>query len=274
MDTSEKFNELNVHLKVLIITSLVVIHLLGIILFISNGIYLKISRGYDSARISMKRFTKRERKHTNPKSTRRCKILPATAYNMLFLYQAILMGFDIILAFLFTFQEKWNYHFNKYYDVSNALWITAASNCALIVLYILDIFGFNRDATKAYAELGNIHCRDIFEFMCFLLFWMSFLLMLVCLGLDCSVLKPPLKDLASGQATISLAIAVVLLFLCSVCCRSSGGLQGKDIKTISKPEAVAILTEKRKNIPYIDWKISCGHKDGDSKLCNFLKIEY
>ena len=275
MDTSEKLNEFNVHLKVLTITSFVVIHLLGIILFISNGIYLRISRGYDSARMSMETFTKRERKHTNPKSTRRCKILQATAYNMLFLYQAILIGVDIILALLFTFQEKWNYHFNKSYDVdlSSALWTSAAAGLGLIFMLIFSrLYPCTRQSSQAHAQLGNIHAGDIFEFICFLLFWISLLLMLFCAGLDCSVLNSPLTELAAGDATIPLVIAYVLLFVCSICYYVKLAL--KDFILISKPEAVAILTAERKNIPFIYWNIICSHHENESKLFRFLKIEY
>ena len=83
----------------------------------------------------------------------------------------------------------------------------------------------------------------ILEMGHFALFWTCFLLMSVRAGLGCNTL----------DVGIVLAVVHILLVFFGIVYIKSQNIN----KIISKREAVIILTEKRQNIPSLDWRINC-----------------
>ena len=195
------------------------------------------------------------------------KIRTTTACNCLVLYYMILTGFDVIFALLLQFNENWIDHFNEDNYFPDILWLLAAVTFVFVIIKFL--FHFKISTAKPHDHFEKIHCADIFEFGNFALFWMCFFLMSVCSGWDCSVLKSPLTELASGFAGILLAVTYILLLLCSIFYTKR-----QNIKIISKREAIIILTEKRQNVPSLDWHIACSKfEEGFGKSFSLLRNE-
>ena len=244
-------------IEAVVIVGIVIAHLLGVLLFMLNACYLKVTRGYDKSR----NVNTGNEELDKLKSKRCCKLRSFKAMNFLVMYHVMLVILDFIIAFIHLSQDPED----RVLSITpTVIWILPG--IAYMVLFIFMPIAM-MCGLGTLAHTGPLHAFNIFDFLHLVIFWASLICMLTCAGADCSGLHSDLQNLASGYAAIPFAWSY-LLMIWGACMNKGFFKLGK--KVISKQDALNFINEKLQETPSIEWTVSCGHSVTTGKRSKFL----
>ena len=228
--------------KVLVILCIVVAHLLGVVLFGLNAMYLGLTRAYDT-----KEYHYENEDLDLLKSKRCCKIRNGKVINVLVIYHVILQIADFVVVFFSESNRESEYAVD---------WPTHWLLPGMHYIIFLGITSIAMRLNSSFAHIGPIHVSNTFEFLHFVIFWASIFYMSICAGVGCENLAPELRDLASGYAAIPMGWSYLIMLVGAWC--NSDNFDCSDF-IISIQDFMRYLNGELHKTPKIWMNVSCGY---------------
>ena len=276
----------------LIAVILVIVHSIGLFLFIVNSTYLlRIGESLGTALLC-----KSEQDFEDSDKKRCCKVSSSKACSLVLFYHLVLIAVDLIVAIVsFTDAAFWNeddIYFNvvfdeKPMDVGTVLFFAASVNYIVLMLYMIPfvLLPLARKP-KRINNIGKLVTYNMFSFYNFLVFWGLIYIIIYCRKSDlCDELPSAFQIIGrqygdtsyrrrhgdiSHLAVILLVIVYVIMLVEAWVLKqyiivSPFGNRSSPIDEVSKDEAVVIMKNKMKEAPYIAWTIRC---PGENQCCD------
>ena len=151
-----------------IMVAFVVLHTIGIVVFIINALYLLCTRGYGSVKTSEHLLSKYGERLNNTGLKRRCQLRNGFAINCLIVYHTLLTVVGVIFTLMCEFQDIFESQYLK------IMWnYGVISYCILLVLVVP--YSCVCNASKTRAHIGPIHACVALDFLHFAIFWALFI---------------------------------------------------------------------------------------------------
>ena len=244
--------------KDLVILGIVVTHLLGVLLFGINSMYLWVTRGYDPNEYHC------ENEDLDVlKSKRCCKMRNGKAVNVLVIYHVILQIADFVVVFISESNREsecaldWPTH-----------WMLPGMHYIFLICFMPVAVVLNR---STFAHIGPIHAFNTFEFLHLVIFWSSIFYMSICAVVGCKNLAPDLRDLASGYAAIPMGWSYLIMLVGAWCNREN--YDCSDI-IISIQDFIRCMNEELHKTTRIVMMISCGYNISNHYSSKYNTIKY
>ena len=225
-------------MSVIAVVGIVVVHLLGILLYMLNSCYMRLTRWSGGEGLD------------RPSRKRCCKLRNIKAMNFLTMHHAGLVILDFIISFLFLSQDEEDRGLSI---TPTMIWILPGTSYMFLFIGMPIAMACGMIHK---AHVGPLHAFNIFEFLHLIIFWASLFYMIICAGIDTSEMHEDFRNLAHGYAAIPMAWAYLMMVIGP--CMNKGFFKlGKDV--ISRQQAVNFINGKIQETPSIKWKVSCGY---------------
>ena len=267
----------------LITVILIIIHSIGLFLFIVNSLYL-LCIG-ETLRTAL--LCKSEKDFEDSDEKRCCKVSSSKACSLVLFYHLVLIAAELIVAIVsftdVTFLNEDDIYFDvvfsdKPVDVGTVLFFTAAVNYIVLMLYMIPfvLIPLARKA-KRINNTGKLVTYNMFSFYNFLVFWGLIYIIIQCRKSDLCVELPAAFQIIGHQYDDTSYIAAILMVIVYVIMLVEAGVlkryiivspfgnRSPPIDEASKEEAVEIMKNKTKEAPYIVWTIRC---PGENQCCD------
>ena len=276
----------------LITVILVIVHSIGLFLFIVNSLYL-LCIG-ETLRTSLLCKSEKDFEDTDEKKC--CKVSSSKACSLVLLYHLVLIAAELIVAIVsFTDAVFWNeddIYFDvvfsdKPIDVGTVLFFAAVVDYIVLMLYMIPFVLLPlAKRPKRINNIGKLVTYNMFSFYNFLVFWGLIFIIIHCRKSDLCVELPAAIQIFGRQygdrsyrrkydntsylAVILLVIVYVIMLVEAGVLKqyinvSPFGNRSPPIDEVSKDEAVEIMKNKTKEAPYIAWTIRC---PGENQCCD------
>ena len=226
-----------------IIVIVVVAHLIGIILFFINSVYLVCNR-------------KRRAQRKSPEH--RCKINAGLAWTILMLNHVVLQVMGFFFVIIVKIEEQISEKIKDKKDLTKALMFITGFNFAFVLFY-LGPFTVSVELRRK-ERIGYLTTNNLFAFCNCFVFWFLCGLSLACALMgDNEIFE--FEFLVKGIGVIPITAAYIGMVLeAAISEQSIIALRNNSIfhKTVSKSDAVKIIEEILEKEPSVHWRVFCG----------------
>ena len=267
----------------LITVILVIVHLIGLILFVLNSLYL-LCTGETLGNVLL---CNSEKDFKNSDEKRCCNVSSSTAWSLVLFYHLVLIALELIVTVVsFIVDTFWNeddIYFDVVFsdeqvDVGTVLFFAAVVNYIVLMLYMIPfvLLPLARKPKRIY-NIGKLVTYNMFSFYNFLVFWGLIFIIIQCRKSDaCVELPTTVQMIGRKYDDISYFAAIPLVIVYVIMLAEAGvlkqyiivspfGNRSPPIDEVSKEEAVEIMKNKTKESPYIAWTIRC---PGENQCCD------